>query len=51
MTAATQTQTIPVPLYQNPNGKLRLRGNHIEPGTQAYPELETKGVSLAPIAT
>jgi hypothetical protein len=48
MPIATQTQTTPVPLYANPkNGSLRLRGNHVEPSAQAFPELDTKGVSLA----
>ena len=42
----TQTQTTPVPLYQNPkSGSIRLRGNHVEPGTAAFPELDTNGVS------
>lgn len=42
----TETQTIPTPLYTNPKkGHLRLRGNHVEPATSAYPDLDTKGVS------
>jgi hypothetical protein len=50
MPIATQTQTErPVPQYQNPKtaGSLKLRGNHVEPTTSAYPELDSKGVSLA----
>lgn len=42
----TETQTLPVPLYTNPKkGSLRLRGNHVEPSAEAFPELDTKGVS------
>jgi hypothetical protein len=42
----TETQTLPVPLYSNPKkGSLRLRGNHVEPSAQAFPELDSKGVS------
>jgi len=43
----TETQTLPVPLYTNPKkGSLRLRGNHVEPSAEAYPELDTKGYTV-----
>lgn len=49
MPISTQTQTErAVPLYTKPKtaGSLKLRGNHVEPSTSAYPDLDTKGVSL-----
>lgn len=42
---ATTTAARPQVLYEAPHGTLRLRGHHEAPGTQAFPELDTQGVS------
>lgn len=43
----TSTATHPQVQYTNPKGgSLKLRGNHVEPGTAAFPELDTKGYTV-----